>query len=156
MINRYPGACACGTWVEAQDGAAFKAGAKWAVRCSYCEAQATAPKREMLGAVFWPNGMGETQCTLDYEEAVNAARDARREFQDFEQSYDPHDPEERQRYNALDHAAYAAENKVAQLQMEGGHMGERITYDKPDVMTALLAGGSVNIAPGGGMRVAQL
>lgn len=158
MINRYPGKCACGTWVDAEEGVAFKADGKWAVRCSYCEEHPpeAAPKREMLGAVMWPNGLGFTECTLEYEDAVNAARDAREAVQTFEETYDPRDPDERQKFNDLDHAAYKAENALGMLQLEGGHLGERITYDKPDPWSALLAGGKVNITPGGGMTVAQL
>lgn len=152
MNNRYPGKCACGTWVSTGEGTTFKSATKWEVRCSFCDAQATAPKREMFGTIYWPNGLGETECTEEYQDAVNGARDARQAVEEFDGN--PRDDDDRKRLNNLEHAAFAAENKVATLQIAGGHVGEIIRYDEPDPMTALLGGGRVNILPGGGMRVA--
>ncbi len=162
MQNRFPGTCTCGTWVEAQTGQVFKAGAGWQVQCLSCaerpgqSTQSLPEAREMLGTIYWPNGLGETICTIEYEEAVNASRDARAAVEDAEEFFDLKVPESAAHFRRLEQAAYEAENKVAQLQAEGGHMGERITYDAPNVMTALLAGGKVTIAPGGGMQVKQI
>lgn len=155
MINRYPGTCACGAFVDKGEGETFKADGRWLVRCTPCQERPAPPEREMLGSIYWPNGMGETICTIEYEEAVSAARDAREAFERHDATCDYQDAGERAEANRLENAMYAAENKVAELQAEGGHLGERITYDAPDPMTALLAGGSITIAPGGGMRVVQ-
>lgn len=156
MQNRYPGLCACGGWVESNEGVTFKEAGKWLVRCDYCTRQAAAPEREMLGSIYWPNGAGETLCTVEYEDAVGAARDAREAVAAYERdSYDAQEPDSRAERNRLEHAVYTAENKVAELQLAGGHLGERITYDAPDPLTALLGGGRITIRPGGEVGIAE-
>lgn len=156
MQNRYPGTCDCGTWVDAGEGEAIKVGSKWTVECAACGVRAKPPEREMRGTIYWPNGMGHTECTIEYEEAVFESQMARRALEDYERdSYDAQEPDSRTERNRLEHAAYAAENKVGELQAEGGHLGERVKYEQADPMAALLGGGFVNVVPGGGMRVAD-
>jgi hypothetical protein len=112
------------------------------------------PAREMLGVIYWPNGMGETQCTSEYEEAVSSALNARRAADEYESTCNFSDRAMVTEFSRLDHAAYAAQGKVDQLILDCGHIGERIRYDDADPMTALLGGGTINIMPGGGMKVA--
>jgi hypothetical protein len=155
MANRYPGICACGTYVQSGEGVAIRDGAKWTVQCEFCRRQASAPEREMLGVIYWPNGMGQTLCSLEYEEAISAVERMREARADFEFNMDKDKPEDRAEFNRLDHVVYTAENIVNNMLADGGHLGERITFDEPDAMTALLGGGKVNIAPGGVVSVAK-
>jgi hypothetical protein len=139
--NKFPGRCKCGCEVPAYAGSLAKKAGKWVVTCASCSG-AVAPVRDMIGMIWWPNGMGYTECSAEYQDAVQAELDAR---QDYEANETP------EAYEALNHAMAA----VMRLQAEGGHMGERVQYDKPDVMAALLGGGRVAVRPGGSMQIVQ-
>lgn len=62
--------------------------------------------REHLGSIAWPNGLGFTPCTIEYEEAVVAMRDA---AEDHEHAPSPETYE----------AHCRAEQRVLCLQAEG-------------------------------------
>jgi len=143
--NKYPGLCKCGADVAALAGEVFKANGKWHVRCVDCAPQ-TAPAREMIGAIYWPNGMGYTECSEEYEAASHVLQDAQRDYEDAR--------DEGVETSELYDAYHRASDALAVLQMAGGHMGARIRFDKPDVMSALLGGGSV-VMKNGAMAVKQ-
>ena len=129
--NKFPGRCKCGLEVPAYAGLLAKKSGKWVVSCASCTGTvAPTPTREMLGTLFWPNGEGETECTLEYEALSDRVRDLQQQVDE----------------NPEDHVAYndycQASNDLAVLQMNG-HLGEPVRYAKPDVMTALLGGGRV-------------
>jgi len=63
--NRFPSTCKCGEHVAAGAGTVAKVRGKWIVTCERCSGVSAAPKREMLGAIYWPNGMGFTECSLE-------------------------------------------------------------------------------------------
>lgn len=156
MINRYPGQCACGTFVEAGEGSAFKAGARWSVRCAACEVRPATPERAMNGCIYWPNGEGYTECSTEYEDAVNTQQDAQAALDEvggFGASLEraPLPEGYSDRYEAY----CRADAKVQQMLGEGGHLGERVRFDKPDPMCALLGGGRITVAPGGAVSIAE-
>lgn len=156
MINRYPGQCTCGAYVEAGEGTAVRAGERWSVRCGRCEDQPLAPAREMVGCVYWPNGEGYTECSAEYEEAINDQQDAQAaldEMGGFGASLERGPKEDG--YNERYEAYCRADAKVQQMLGAGGHLGERIRYDKPDPFSALLGGGRITIAPGGAVGIAE-
>lgn len=128
--NKYPGKCQCGSHVAAGAGRCEKRGARWMVICANCDASAA---REHLGSIEWPNGLGFTPCTIEYEEAVAALRDAAEahERAPSSETYDAH---------------CRAEQRVLSLQAEGGHLGEPVRLDRYDPVVALMGGGSVSAA----------
>lgn len=140
MQNRFPGTCKCGTYVAANCGSVSKVRGKWIVRCCNCD-DAVQPQREMLGQVDWPNGMGCTECTTEYEDAYHAMLDAKGDYEAAggEDGTDP----------AAYEAYHRACDAVASLQAAGGHLGRHITYDKPDVLGALMGGGKIAVSPDG-------
>jgi hypothetical protein len=156
VINRYPGKCACGSWVETGQGVAFRAGEGWSVRCSICEARPAAPEREMNGCIYWPSGEGYTECSIEYEDAVNAKNDAQAALDEvggFGASLEraPLADGYSDRYEAY----CRADAKVQQMLGEGGHLGERVRFDQPDPLCALLGGGHITVAPGGAVGIAE-
>lgn len=136
--NKFPGECKCGSQVAAGTGTCSKVRGRWVVACAPCSAPQ--PERELLGAIYWPNGMGYTECTLEYEEAHSNLLDARDAYEADETPAN---------YEAWNRATDA----LAQLQFAGGHTGKRVTYDKPDTLHALLGGGRISVAPGGDWRI---
>lgn len=156
--NKFPGRCKCGVFVEAGEGSLAKKANRWVVKCADCQAPVShAPEREMFGTIYWPNGMGETPCSEEYEDAnleLIAAREALDDLGGFGASND-------RSFRAPDGYAEAYERycrasaRCDQLQGEGGHLGKPIRYDAPDAMCALLGGGHITVAPGGAVAIRQ-
>jgi hypothetical protein len=85
----------------------------------------------MVGAVYWPNGLGYTECSEEYELTMTAILNTEPETEEH----------------------YAAQHRVDQLQGACVHLDERITFDKPDVLLALVGGGGTRVAPGGNLAI---
>jgi hypothetical protein len=94
-------------------------------------------KYEMTGAIYWPSGMGYRECSADYEnayEARQAAKDAMDEA-DLTGADTP----------ALHDNLYFAQSWLTTLQTEGGHLGNSVRFEAPDMTTAALGGGRIRI-----------
>ncbi len=97
-------------------------------------------ERELVGCIEWPNGMGLTPCTAEYEEAVHTAQDARDAWDEVRD--DRRHPDHAARYEAM----CRADAVVTRLQAEGGHMGEPVRFDRPDPIIAFMGGGQISAA----------
>lgn len=104
------------------------------------ESRTTMQSREMIGSIEWPNGMGYTPCTAEYEAAKWAADDARDEWREVEDQ--PRHPEHAARYEAM----CRAEDRLQALIAEGGHLGEPVRFERRCAVTAALGGGRVTAA----------
>ena len=135
MTNKFAGVCKCKCPVAAEAGSVSKVRGKWAVTCSTCStgSKTTArpvSERVMDGSIEWPNGWGYTECTAEYADPVCASRQARDALEEFDEQHG-YDENHRGRIG-LYNASCRASEVVLQLQADGGHMGERVTYDAPD------------------------
>lgn len=135
--NKFPGKCRCGSAVVAGAGSCSKQGGRWIVTCATCSAVS---ERAHTGCIEWPNGMGYTPCTPEYEDAAHAARDASEDWREV--CDDPRHPEHGARYEAM----CRAESALTRLQAEGGHMGEPVRFGQRDPLTAFIGGGRVSVA----------
>lgn len=74
------------------------------------------------GILYWPNGLGHSECTEEYEETYYALEAARKRGDENE--------------------IWKLDNKLNCLLAEG-HIGKRVTYDKADPLAAMLGGSPV-------------